>query len=650
MIRISKIKPYALRASRIYYEYTFKAKGHFAIDHHEQVSVYGLQGFTGTRTLELIKQEQKREELSLSIIELRAKRYFILGRHAQSHELLHQDFLSIGLKKVNKIDLIHEDDLVFLGQQVDDSYVSELEPYRAWLVDELETIALHEHIQSINSVEEEEFRHRYDQMFSYYLEYPRLKLSNQRLQTLLPFQDLVQQREASPQMLARLRMIVLGSKTKSKSTSAPIQHANGERLSCVAIRWSSSQLCWANLAVIMWRAHKAQEIQPFGLSMMRLLQLLCFSQVFAPRLQLLLVCPTGITQGKKRKKLIQHREVWHKWFGQDIQVLQISSQDYDALDRGQRPSLATISKLQENMEHLSHIHQCLDPFDDFPLFSFKLILEQQLTFNSLPRFIQIIKRLGLAQNIELKNDEISLSPTWYLAQALSQQCLFDAFGEYGDCLIKILEQLSGSLKPINSVQRTPEPLLLNAPQAILLCDLLNLCLDYDTVYLNQEDLTRVLSHIPIDKDSFIDHKAWPETDRSQLAKSLAKLTFKTRPKDTVQLGFRMLSFIERESLESDYSHSKGDSWYALKGDLQAWSGAYEWTHDDFFYWNLEFDQVRVQQPFWASINNVGAHQNLEQARLQKWHNSTDHGLRTYAGSSAKSNHGLASLRLIYEPG
>ena len=644
------MKPYALRASRTYYEYIFKAKGHFAIDHHDKVSVYGLQGFTGTRTLELIKQEQKREELSLSITELRAKRYFLLGRHAQSHEILHQDFLSIGLKKVNKVDLINEGDLVFLGQQVDDSYVSELEPYRAWLVDELETIALHEHIQSLNSVEEEEFRHRYDQMLSYYLEYPRLKLSNQRLRSVLPVQDLVQQRDTSPPMLAHLRMIVLGSKTKTQSTSAPTQHENDELLSHVEIRWSSSQLCWANLALIMWRAHKAQEIKPFALSMMRLLQLLCFSQAFAPRLQLLLLCPTGITQGKKRKKLIQHREVWHKWFGQDIQVLQISSQDYDALDRGQRPSLATMSKLQEHMEHLTHIHQCLDPFDDCPLFNFKLILGQQLTFELLPLFIQIIKRLGLTQNIELTRHEINLPPTWYLAQALSQQCLFDAFGEYGDCLIKIVEQLSWSSKPMSSVQRTQEPLLLNASQAILLCDLLNLCLGCDTVYLNQEDLTRVLSHIPIGKDSSTGDGIGQEIDRSQLAKSLAKLTFKTRPKDTVRSGFRMLSFIERESLESDHSHSKGDSWYSLKGDLQAWSGAYEWTHDDFFYWNLQFDRIRVQQPFWASINNVGTHQKLEQVRLQKWHNLSDQCLRTYSGSSAKANQGLAGLRLIYEPG
>ena len=306
-----------LKASRIYYEYTLKAKGHFAIDELEELSVYGLQAYTGVKSLTLIKQEQKREELCLSIPQLKAKRYFLLGRHTHSHQVLHQSFLRVGLKKLSQLDLIQEDDLVFVGSQVDEEQMTVLDSRRAWLIDEGQTLALHENITMITQSQETEFHERFAHMLSHYLRYPNLKICNHKLQQYLSIDHLEHNQndllsEASDQMLPKLRIVILGAKTQVGLIRSRAKNKDSDQAIDCEIRWSNSHLAWANLVVIMWRAHKAQELKPFALTMERLMSLLCFEQATNSRMNFLLLCPIGVTKGSKLNKLYDHQETWKK--------------------------------------------------------------------------------------------------------------------------------------------------------------------------------------------------------------------------------------------------------------------------------------------------------------------------------------------------
>ncbi len=656
---------YTLSAYRTYYEYIFKAKGHTALESSDQISLFSLQGLTGAQTLGLIKQEEKIEQRELLLNDLKHKRYFLLGRHQQSHQELHHCFLKLGLKKVTQANLIQKDDFIFVGQCSQDS-TNEFSPRQAWLVSEHETNELYEHVQKLIVTQESQMQSFFEQSLSQYLDYPLLNISTQTLSDFMPLPYLEKTSETyAASLFTQLRLVILGSKAIVGAVKSSVHLERNQAQHDIEVRWSSAHLHWANTVIILWRGHKAQDLEPFGLSMESLIPLLSYAQNLYAQLKFLLICPEGMTTGKKRSKLIRHQEVWQKWHGHNISFIELNHGAYDALDQGQFPSADVISVIQNNLERSNDSQGCSQNYSarsdsDFSQlltaehhFGFRLISPVCFELKELTKTAQLLTRLGLISELQMHECQVSCSQAWVLAQPLSQQTLADALGEYSVALLHCVGQLSEDFKqedfkqPQTHLQDTEyeAPILLKSAQAILLCDLLNLCFNLNTIYLEKTQLVGVIKSLKHSKP-----------DLKNNHRQLAQIKLKPRQSQDQQKGFRLLSHIERELLEkTDHIQKKKDDCYSLKGDLLAWHGIHEWTHDDFFYWGLSIethqDKPNISDAFWASILNAGPQLRLGQVSLQKCYDQGPYYTHKGLKKSKKTlNHDLGALRLIFQPG
>ena len=287
-----------------------------------------------------------------------------------------------------------------------------------------------------------------------------------------------------------------------------------------------------------------------------------------------------------------------KWAGRGIEILSISHEDYDALDRGKNPSFDLNCELHEYLDHSMYRYQAPTHLDGLTSFNFKLLLPKKVKLNLLPHSAEIITKLGLIQQDELSKYEIEFSGNWCLTQALSQQCLVDTFGEHAFQMLKILKLLSPNLNEPSSVQASlrqvsVKPMLLTASQALLLCDLINLCFNFETVYLEKSALTKILLQSSSKYQETCDLSLHNIDQYYENSSELLSIPLKFIEKSSNSSGFRMLSHMEREMLEPDDLPALNSSCYALKSDLIAWTEEHEWTHDDFFIGALKSIKVRL---------------------------------------------------------
>ena len=600
-------------------------------DEGTTISPYALQAIIERDSLCVQSVERRVESISLSVKEIIGRRCYLRGRHLRSQSELKSLFKSIGLKPTAEITSLSIGDLIFEGLHLngtrhlvqEERSVALETPSGVWTIDRSET----ERIARLIELKREEDGHRlkddFERLGSCYSKYPLLvhpMTGDDRFQDqLLTFEDQGFGREG---WLRSYRITTLNAESYDREGTYPFID---EELD-LELRWSPCFSRWSQLMILLWRGTNHDHVSPFALNESALYPLLAQALHLVEHPIMILVMPETKRSKDRNQRLMVEQKKFSLLSGRPLEELEISRADFEALTHERPPSRELLLLLIDTCNQAMHISQRHLPKLLSPPIEFRITLQQELTLEELPITRELLPSLGLLPREQCKDLPLFIKDTWWLAQAISISSLSDYLGALTSSVLNFLA-LWGDI-PDNR-ESLCAPLLMNEQQAIITCDLINLCLGLDSLYLNRKDLLDAMKR------------------QRMTSISLKALDINHR-------GFRLPSLIEREGLHGSLRCRTRETrpeqvWGSTPWELKCWSDLKEWTHDDPYHWALTLpepngESQRLCDPFWASILNPGQINDLRDLRAYAWHpESKIHFTKRRSKKRTKG----AALRLIF---
>jgi hypothetical protein len=612
------MKQYRLSATRKYYEFTLKTHGYNPLQIGTTLSPYLLQAMIGPTDLLVTERSERSELKHFKLFELTQKKYFLIGRHDSIQDDIHSLFQLFGLKRVSQVNSLADEDLIFMGtlndtQQLDDEALY----LKLWMINRDETSNFLSHLKHLNESIKQDLHTHFKWLLGEYENYPYFTTSLKECSTMdssTTHTELVDK-----DLIPRLRVTVVNSRLQKPR---PSRDFNDQDLSfSFELRWSFVHFSWANIIIILWRGRKAQEPSPFGLDHLKLLPLFCYRQTQGTFQNCILISPQGKLSAKKGKRFHEHQEEWMRWQGHPLDLIEVSTEDFDALEHGHTPSNDT----------LLHLWHCIGLRDDnHPISSkishflpLRVVPAHRFSLSQCPISSDLLPSLGLIEQREVDHYRVKVDRLWWFARPISLQTLYDTFGSLSTHLIKII----GKYGDIEDRVPPSLPLFLNTTQALLLCDLVNLLIGLETTYFSKKTLRK-------------------------LSSTSSRPPLQLKAMSAQSPSFRLPSLLERERLsllphnQASLSSQRGRSsqvWREINWGLEAWGTDHEWSHDDYYHWNLRLDHDQISDPFGSSVLIDSHMKELSSIKMNSWYPRFNDHRRI----KQKKRQNRALLRLVY---
>jgi hypothetical protein len=613
------MKKYRLFATRKYYEFSLKIHGYNPLQIDTTLSAYQLRAMIGSDDLIVTERHEREEVRYFELFELTQKKYFLIGRHNFTQDEIHSVFQLFGLKRVGQIDSLADHDLIFMGS-LNDTQQSDDETHyvKRWIINRDETSNFLSHLKNVNESKKQDLHNHFRWLLGEYESYPDVITSLNEYSSMESSTTHIE--TVDKDFIPSMRVAVVNGRLQESRPTH--DHAHQDLSFSFELRWSFVHFSWANIIVILWRGRKAQESSPFGLDHLTLLPLFCYKQTQGIVQNCILITPLGKLSTKKGKRFHEHQEEWMNWQGHPIDLIEISTEDFEALEQGHTPSNDT----------LIHLWHCIGlKGGDHPISSkvshllpLRVVPAHRFSLLQCPISSDLLPSLGLIKQKEVDHYRVKVDRLWWFARPISLQTLYDIFGSLSTHLIKTI----GKYGDIEDRNHPAIPLLLNTTQALLLCDLVNLLTGLETTYFSHKTL-RTLSSTP------------------------SIPTLKLKAMGALSPSFRLPSLVERERLniplhpQTSFDSKKSQSsqgWREINWGLETWANDHEWSHDDYYHWNLRLDHHQISDPFWSSVLIDSHMKDVSSIKMNSWYpRFNNHGR-----IKQKKRQNRALLRLVYD--